>query len=620
MRYLIAVTVTLLAAVLRYQVTPTLKGSGPFVFFSFAVAISAFVGGLGPGVVATALSLVLSIGLFILPARRPLEDVALAWVISATAGLWLFTCITCDLLRRLAISYKQAAEERDESRERLALIFDSLSDAFFAVDNDWRITHCNSSFLTFVGKEGQDVGGANFLELIGKYKDLVFTRLNIAKLERTTESIDVQEPGSERWWQFRIFPDVSGMSGYIQEATYRKRIEEHNEHLLFDEKRARTEAERASQLKDEFIATLSHELRTPLTAILGWSELLKSRPGIEPKVMEGLEAIERSTRLQAQLVEELLDMSRVSVGKVSLDMQVLDLHEVASAAFASFRPAATAKQIDFAFTPSDEEILVRADYSRILQVVSNLLSNAIKFTPAHGSVRLGLEKNDRQAVIRVNDTGKGIDEAFLPYLFDRFRQADATTTRSHGGLGLGLAIAKQLVDLHHGTLIARSGGEGLGSEFVLSLPLAALPAAPLEVAGAMNDVDADVSGLRVLVVDDDRDTRELLKEVLRQAGATVEARATAREALDLISQFAPNVLLSDIGMPEMDGYEFIRKVRQRPADEGGSVPAAAVTAFARDEDCALALDAGFDAHLAKPIEQKRLLQTVASLACHAPSH
>jgi PAS domain S-box-containing protein len=387
--------------------------------------------------------------------------------------------------------------------------------------------------------------------------------------------------------------------------------------LLDSERQARAEAERTSRMKDEFLATLSHELRTPLTAILGWAQVLRRGSRDQADLHRGLQTIERNARAQAQLIEDLLDMSSITSGKVQLEMLPLSPNAIAAAAIDTVRPAAEAKQIrivqDFDVRPG----MVSGDANRLQQIIWNLLSNALKFTPAGGTVTVSVRGEPGQVAIAVRDSGIGIEPSFLDHVFERFRQADATTTREHGGLGLGLAIVKHLVEQHGGTVSAASDGEGYGACFTVRLPRRAdRPAAP-EPGGehrARQRVAAhDLSGLQVLVVDDEDDARELIKRILNDCNADVLTAATATEALTLLQHERPDLMVSDLGMPEVDGYGLLDRIRAMGPARGGDLPAIALTAFARSEDRIKALSSGFLAHISKPVEPNELIAKVAAM-------
>jgi PAS domain S-box-containing protein len=388
--------------------------------------------------------------------------------------------------------------------------------------------------------------------------------------------------------------------------------------LAIDNARLYREAHDASRLKDEFLATLSHELRTPLNAMLGWARLLQTGDLDEETTRKALESIERNTQAQSQLVSDILDVSRIITGKLHIDRQPLEVAAVIDAALDAVRPAATGKRVSIEKS-LDPGLRMAGDADRLLQVIWNLLSNAVKFTPAGGRVAVALRKSGRGIEIEVADTGIGIDRDFLPYVFDRFRQADASTTRAHGGLGLGLAIVRHLVELHRGTVTAESEGRGRGARFIVRLPMAEPPSEEAQpVARERKDPDLQrkvhqsLQGVRVLVVDDEADTRELVRTTLTQYGATVETASRVAEALARFGECSPDVVVADIGMPGEDGYSLVRRIRQLPPEQGGLVPAIALTAYARRQDREKALEAGFTEHLPKPVEPSELAWAVVS--------
>jgi len=403
-----------------------------------------------------------------------------------------------------------------------------------------------------------------------------------------------------------------------------KRAAEERKDLLESERVARTYAERTNAMKDDFLATLSHELRTPLSAILGWAHALRSRRMGEEELRDGLEKIERNARMQAQLIEDLLDMNRITSGKLRLDVQAVQPLSFIDAAVETVRPAADAKGIHIRKVLDPSAGPINGDPQRLQQIVWNLLSNAIKFTPKDGKVQVLLESVNSHVEISVADSGIGIDAQFLPHVFERFRQADASTTRRFGGLGLGLSIVKHLVELHGGTVGVKSAGENLGTTFSVRFPVAAvhrdsgveqrihprasapLPAEPFR--------PVDLAGIKVLVVDDEPDARELIQRLLGDCGAEVHMAANAADALRLVESEKPHVLVSDIGMPDVDGYELLRRVRALGSGRGGNLPAIALTAFARSEDRTRALRAGFQVHVSKPVEPPELVATVANAA------
>jgi signal transduction histidine kinase/ActR/RegA family two-component response regulator len=406
---------------------------------------------------------------------------------------------------------------------------------------------------------------------------------------------------------------VEELSKYITEL---QRSEEARGQLLLRAERARSEAEAANRIKDEFLATLSHELRTPLTSLLGWSSVLREAKRDEKVLNQGLEAIDRNARVQAQLIDDLLDVSRIVSGKLNLEVMPLDITSVTRAAINVVRPAADAKGISLDFWAEPCLGAISADSARLHQIIWNLLSNAVKFTPHGGKICIRVEQDGADARVTVKDTGQGIEPEFLPRVFDRFLQADSSTTRSFGGLGLGLAIVRHLVELHGGTVSAQSEGLNKGATFSATFPLLAERAEPVAISHSeANGLENhSLDGLRVLLVDDEAEAREILSTVMTRTGAEVTACHSASEALATLLEWKPDVILSDIAMPDEDGYTFIGKVRSLPREKGGETPAAALSAYARDIDRSQALAAGYQMHIAKPIGAAQLVTMVARLA------
>jgi PAS domain S-box-containing protein len=433
--------------------------------------------------------------------------------------------------------------------------------------------------------------------------------------------------GQFRWHLGRALPvkDAEGnvirWYGTNTDIHEQKQLQEQNEKLLESERAARSEAERASRMKDDFLATLSHELRTPLNAILGWAAILRGSPDAED-VAQGVEVIERNARAQTQIIADLLEMSRIISGKVRLEIQNVDLAGTISAAIDTIRPAANVKAIRIETTYESLGRPMLGDASRLQQVFWNLLSNAVKFTPRGGVIRVALRSVQSHVEVSIVDTGEGIAPDFLPFVFDRFRQADGSTTRRHGGLGLGLAIVRQLVELHGGSVQASSPGPGKGSHFTVSLPIAPLQFS-MEDGEALAGMEpgenrphipkVDLSGTKILVVDDEGDARAMLTRLLEGCGATVRSAASAEEAMTLIGLDRPDLLVSDIGMPGEDGYSLIKRLRAMGSEEGGAIPAVALTAYARSEDRARALLSGFQFHVTKPVEPAELLGVIAGV-------
>jgi PAS domain S-box-containing protein len=454
----------------------------------------------------------------------------------------------------------------------------------------------------------------------------VLTRVGRGEAIQHFETVRVRKDGQHIDISLSVSPvrndrdQIIGAAKIARDITENKRIESERAQLLARERHARAEAEAASRGKDEFLATLSHELRTPLNAILGWVRMLRAGSLTDGASDRAIEVIERNTHNLGQLVSDLLDVSRIITGKMTLNVGTVDLVHVIGIVIDSLRPAAEAKRITVQPVLAYTVRPLRADQDRLQQVVWNLLSNAVKFTPEGGRVEVRLTAPDEGARITVTDTGKGISPDFLPYLFERFRQADSTTTRAHAGLGLGLAIVRHIIELHGGTVRAESDGVDKGATFVVDLPYGApreiaatRPRSPAQAQPSAMPSNA-LQGVRVLVVDDSPDTCELLMTVFRQQGAEASTATSAREALAWLERASPDVVVSDIAMPGIDGYELIRRIRSRPGDAGGRVPAVALTAYARSEDRDRALAAGFDGYLSKPVEPAELIRIVGAVA------
>ncbi|MBA4141983.1 MAG: response regulator [Nitrosospira sp.] len=522
---------------------------------------------------------------------------------------------------------KRAEEAVLESGERIRFVAEAMPQKIFIAQADGEVDHVNQQWLDYTGLPCEQMTGWKWTGLI--HPDDVDENIR-----RWRYAIDTGQPfqiehrirdasGNYRWHLTRAKAkrdargNVSMWVGSHTDIDSLKREEEAKKRLLEHERVARTEAERASQLKDEFLATLSHELRTPLNAILGWSQLVLQGNMDPQNVRRALETIERNARAQNKLIGDLLEMSSIISGKVRLDIQRLDLAAVVEAAVESIAPAAQAKGITLRKMIDPSAGPISGDYDRLQQIIWNLLSNAVKFTPRNGNVDITVERSDSLLRVTVKDSGPGIEPGFLPYIFDRFRQADSSLTRQHAGLGLGLAIVKQLVGLHGGMVHAESGGEGKGASFIMSLPLVPLTEVHLsETTARLLDANAEsmgLPGIQVLVIDDEADSRELIHEILTKCKAEVTTAASAEEGLQIMKTHRPDVIISDIGMPGKDGYQFIREVRTFPAVQGGEIPAIAFTAFARSRERTKAMNAGYQTYLSKPVEPQELIATIRTL-------
>jgi PAS domain S-box-containing protein len=517
------------------------------------------------------------------------------------------------------------------SEIRYRRLFESARDGILILNaNTLRITDVNPfmsellnySYDEFLDKELWEIGlfrdkeasqhAFRELQVTGylRYEDLPL-QTKEGKLREVEFVSNVYDEGSQRVIQCNI-----------RDITARKRGEDERKLLLESAQAAGAEADVANRIKNEFLATLSHELRTPLTSILGWSHLLAKGKLDEKESKRAIETIVRNAQAQQQLIEELLDISRIITGKLRLDVGPVELGPMIEAIVDSVRPAADARNIQLETALDPLAPSISGDADRLQQVIWNLLSNAIKFTPRGGNVLALLERSDSNLEITICDTGQGIAPELLPHVFERFRQSDSSSSRSHGGLGLGLAIVRQLVELHGGTVSADSPGEGGGSTFKIKLPLRSARQEPGDkvkntiASKVLTKPGPSLDGFQILVVDDERDSRELVAAVLMLSGAEVVSVSSASEALKELALRRFAVLVSDIGMAEMDGYALITQVRQLPAERGGNIPAAALTAYAGVEDQKRALSAGYQIHIPKPVAPSDLTTAVAKL-CRA---
>ena len=700
----IAVVVAfLLTQILWWLIKPSL-----YPLFLAAVMVSSWYGGIGPGLLSTALAVLICTDLLI-----PSIDFQAA---SRANVIGLFQFVLVALLisflnaklrstqRRAEINaqeaqrnYQSLLQSRDiirQSEERYRLLVEGATEyAIFMLDTSGNIISWNIGAERILGYQEAEILGQHFAriftpEAIERDQPQQALKKAVAEGFSRENRWHVRKDGTHLWTHCVITAlqdgSLRGFAKIMQDITGRKQAEAEREQLLVREQAARSEAEAANRSKDEFLAIVSHELRTPMTAILGWAGMLQAGILDEDKAAIAIETIERNANLQMQLIEDLLDISRIIRGELSLDCRIFDVVEAIASAIEVVPPMANAKAMDFRFSILDfrfgstgenpefisyheiennlqseiqnPKFLVWGDSDRLQQVVLNLLSNAIKFTPVGGrvEVRLSVEGSRLKAqgerlvsesllpadnsssylipqasypglfaCIQVIDTGKGISADFMPYVFDRFRQADSKSTRSQKGLGLGLAIAQHIVEMHGGTISAQSQGVGQGSTFTVKIPLVekAREAEGYEQAGGEiplapkhSDTAPSLKGLQVLVVDDEVDTREWIVTILKQSGAEAKAVGSVGEALEALENFKPDVLVSDIGMPGEDGYTLIRKIRQLEPETGGRIPAVALTGYARVEDYRAALAAGFQLHVAKPIRAAELIAVIASLA------
>jgi signal transduction histidine kinase/DNA-binding response OmpR family regulator len=459
------------------------------------------------------------------------------------------------------------------------------------------------------------LGVSGWMYLLNKTSDEEFSEAD----ERLAATLATQV--AVAYDNARLYTEAQNHATELRlEVAERKQAEEERAEMLIREQSARADAETANRTKDEFLATLSHELRTPLTAILGWSHLLRMNQLREPQFAHALDSIERNARAQSQLIDDLLDVSRIVTGQLQIEFSTVNLAAVIEAAIQSVHPALAAKDIQLD-TLVDPGCTVSGDANRLQQVFWNLFSNAIKFTPKGGQIKVNTIHHDSEICVKVSDTGMGINPEFLPYIFDRFRQADGSTTRAQGGLGLGLAIVRHLVELHYGKVEVESAGDQRGSTFTVRLPTSAALATHLDSTTEIKELESDdlfasssrlLDGLKILVVDDDADTRDLVCTILTRCGSEVKCSESAADAMLAFEEWSPDLLVSDIGMPQEDGYGLIKRVRQLKSKHARQIPALALTAYATDEDRSRALSAGFQMHLSKPIEPETLVSSIAA--------
>jgi PAS domain S-box-containing protein len=525
---------------------------------------------------------------------------------------------------RSMLRIRAAERKASELSRQWQATFDAITDGVCLVDEDDRITRCNAAIERFTGRCASDLVGLDCSEL--SHGELGHEPLcRKAREHGTRQSAEYSHDG--KWFRVAadpVFDDRGRASGsvyIVSDVTAAKEREREKADLLAREKAARAQAETANRAKDEFLATISHELRTPLNSMLGWLTLMRTGKLDAAGVARAIDTLERNTKSQTQLIADILDVSRIITGKVRVDVGIVNFVTVLEAALDSVRPSAEAKGVVLEAVLDPDAGSVSGDPERLKQVAWNLLANAIKFTAKDGRVDVSLRRAGSHVDLVVKDTGIGISPDFLPFVFDRFKQADSSTTRIHAGLGLGLAIVRHLVELHGGTVRAESEGSGHGATFTISLPIATgAPSrrgvdesgesrAKAEAPLALERLD----GARILVIDDDLDSRQMLGTLFEQCGATVLTCSSAREGLDAVVAWQPDAIVSDIGMPEEDGNTLMRKVRALDAGQGGSTPAVALTAYAQAESRRRALDAGFQRFITKPVDPAEVTSVVADL-------
>lgn len=516
----------------------------------------------------------------------------------------------------------------------LEAIIESADDAIISKTLDGILTSWNKAAEHIFGYTSEEAVGQSVLMLIPDFlrdeETMILTKIRAGEKVEHYETKRRAKDGRLIDVSLTVSPirgadgTIIGASKILRDITRQKQIEDERDALLMREKEAREQAEIASRAKDEFLGLLSHELRTPLNSILGWTRILSGHKLDPEAAAAALETIDRNAKLQARLIDDMLDVSRIISGKLRLDAQPVDLTSVINAAVETVRPAAEAKRIHLNVALDFGTGTVLGDPVRLQQIVWNLVSNAVKFVPREGSVRVSLRRVNSHVEVAVLDNGPGIDDEFLPYVFDRFRQADSAANKKYSGLGLGLSIVRHLTELHGGTVEAANGGDGEGALFIVRLPVMALSRSIEQIAASANgdaamganlsfDRPPDLSGIKILAVDDEPDARMLLEAMFKQCGAEVVTCSSAAEAIAMLDDYDPDVLVSDIGLPGEDGYSLIKKVRAAEAATGKRIPAVALTAFARTEDRFQALAAGFNMHVPKPVEPAELALVISTL-------
>jgi len=532
-------------------------------------------------------------------------------------------------------SFQTSYRPADEPYHRLTKHLENSPLAVVEWDSDFRVSRWSESAEGLFGWEAAEVLGKHvnewhfvFADDVNAVDTVTFRQREGVEIQGVLYNRNYKKDGSviHCEWYNSVLHDETGnlvsVLSLVLDVTDRKLAEKERAALLVRERDARRHAEEADRLKDEFLATLSHELRTPLTSILGWASMIRNGEVEGANAERAIETIERNARSQARLIDDLLDVSRIITGNLRLELDPLNLAPIVEAAVDALRPTADAKGIGLRMEFAPVSCLVRGDANRLRQVIWNLLSNAIKFTPKRGKVTITLDCVESFARLSVRDTGEGISAEFLPYVFDRFRQAEGSISRKQGGLGLGLAVVRHLVELHGGNVSANSEGLDKGSTFQVELPVAQERRDPARAEERRKEIErrrslggerVSLDGIHVLIVEDDEDSRKLLSVMLKQHGAEVTSASSAADAYRLFNEKLPDVLISDIGMPEQDGYELMRRIRKLPVEKGGLIPALALTGYATRKDHDLSLSAGYHRHIAKPIEQGELVAAIASL-------
>jgi len=610
LRLTAGVSAVAIAAISRIILTPLIGTRVPYATFYAAIIFSSLFGGYIVGIITLILSSIVVV-LWINPFFSAESFNQVEFV-----GLLLFIAVS-SIIIWLGERVRRANDAAAAANQKNTIILESISDAFYTLDHDWKFIYVNAQAEKYLEKSRDELLGQNVWEKFPTAAGSVFEenyRKSVAEKQAVT--FEALSTLSKRWLEINVYPSAEGLSVYFRDITLRKLAEKEKEELLAKEKQARIEAEYANRFKDEFLATVSHELRTPLNAILGWAKIAESGDLNGEKAVRAMEIISRNAVRQKQIIDDLLDVSRIITGKIRLNLQTVDLISILKDSIETFVPAIEAKNIKFSTSFEEEKVFFSGDADRLHQIFWNLISNAVKFTPSGGEVRIELKNEGNNVRIIVKDTGEGISAEFLPFVFERFRQQEGGTIRRFGGLGLGLAIVRNLSEIHGGSVYVESEGINKGATFSVKLPLydqgypknlEANTEAKLEKTSA--NTSNTLSGINVLVVEDEKDAAELVKFILDNLGAKTVTANSVKEAFEEIDKQIPDIIISDIGMPEQDGYSFINQIRKTHP----SLPAVALTAYNAKSDRERAVAEGFNLHLAKPLEAEKLIKAVGNL-------
>jgi PAS domain S-box-containing protein len=495
-------------------------------------------------------------------------------------------------------------------------IVEESTEGVAVIDPDWRVVYLNRKGEMIIGATRNNIKGRGLWEVCPEDPESPFYRsLTSSKSERRSLEFEDYFGFIKRWLKVRVHFREDWLFLYFSDTSIQKELQEQNAYIAARESQTRDQMSEAGRLRDEFLATLSHELRTPLTAIYGWIKLLRAGVATEDELCQGLESIERNVRVQIELIEELLDVSRITTGKLKLDLDNVDMKTLVEASLGTFRPVMEAKQLKLSKELKERVLPVKGDAKRLQQVLWNLLSNAVKFTPQGGEISIKLDQQGKHTRLVVKDTGRGIPASYLKDIFVKFKQVEAHSTSARPGLGLGLSIARDIVELHNGVIEVESRGEELGSSFTVLLPSVTNPdvVPSPKTPDDKTSYSSTLTGLKVLVVDDDDDTRIILTTVLKKFGMEVYTASSSSEGLERFLQKRPDILISDLKMPHEDGFAFIKKVRSLESDKGGDLPAIALTAYAMPQERSRALSAGFQEHISKPFSAAQLVKVISTL-------